>query len=98
MILRGKRALRKARAEGYDEGRAETAIVHVAGGDMSAARHAARRVEHPNGDRGRAIHATKREDLQGYRGGVLLRGWGADETIVDEARRCGMVIVDVFNA
>lgn len=96
MILRGKRALRKARGEGYDEGRAETPVVHVAAGDLNGARHAARRLEHPNGDRGRAIHATKRQDLQGYRGGVLLRGWGTDERLVDEARQRGMVIVDVF--
>lgn len=89
--------LKKAKTEGHEEGRAETPQVFVSALHIEAAREGARRMQHPNGDRGRAIVVRNPQDLQGYRGGVLLCGWGTDDELVTEARRRGMIIVDVFS-
>lgn len=89
--------LKKAEAVAYDLGRAETPLVFVAARDVQAAREGARRMEHPNGDRGRAIVVIKPQDLKGCRGGVFLRGWGTDDELAAEARLCGMIVVDVFS-
>lgn len=97
MMLIRKRNFRGALDEAYEQGRGvgrmEPPLIHVAGGTNEITIRLMRGVSGPDGSTGRAHRVLKPQDLQGFKGGILVCGYRTPLEVEQEALMRGMTLI-----